>query len=232
MARIVLYTLILIASGFAVMCTGANLMIDKPRIWPLAVQLKQTETMNFRTTLKGKSDAPEKVILERMNADGTVMKVLGPMEASDPGLVGRELKGVFTVEAKDEGDLLFRVTAVVGGKTLHSPVASLMVTRFPLQDREGLERADDPVDDPSGTGKALPDTIMVAFNEDVAPDVIQKRIDEAGCKVMRYLSPQRRTFVIWIPKPWTSEHLAETIKTFQGFAEVKYAEPNGVMTTQ
>jgi len=209
--------------------------IEEPQLLPLGsvpdgVAVSVPTEVTFTTTVTGSGILPSQVILERVDAGGSVIDVLGQLvdDETNGDLAAGDLvySGTYTIDEDTEGAAYFKAEATFPGiGTISSEIYQLVVTHFPT-DIQPLDETKVVVDPNTGE-EILSNEVLVSFVGNPTPDTIEAIIASIGGSIVGTI-PGLGIYQVAIPDTGDANGVQAAITALLGHPEVEFAEANGI----
>jgi subtilisin family serine protease len=209
--------------------------IELPELLPLGsepdgVPISVSTKVTFTTTVVGPEMIPSQVILERVDAAGNFLAVLGQLVDDGTGddLTAGDFvySGAYNINESIEGIIYFKAEATSPGiGTFFSEIYSLPVTRFPTEIRP-FDETKIVVDLITGA-EILSNEVLVSFVEGTDPDTIEDIVNSIGGNIVGTI-PWIGIYQIAIPDTGNANGVRVAINALLSHMEVESAEPNGI----
>ena len=209
--------------------------IEEPQLLPLGsvpdgVNTSVPTEVTFTTMITDSEVLPSQVILERLDAEGNVIDVLGQLvdDETNGDLAAGDLvySGTFMVNEDTEGAAYIKAEATFPGiGTVSSQIYPLVVTRFPIE----LKPSDmsKVVLDPNTGEEFLSNEVLVTFVEGTIPDTIEAIITSINGTIVGTI-PGLGIYQVKIPDTGDETGVNNAINVLSIHPEVVSAEANGI----
>lgn len=210
--------------------TGPAPRLSVPSIEPKGINPgEKPVAVQFQVEYQGERDRPEFVTLEQIDEKGNIVKRIGSLrddgKNSDQVQGDGRYSGAFPMMSRELGELLFRGSVRVGGRSEVSKVGTLIVTKFPI----GLARSNPKavVEDAKTGEKLYADEVLVGFVKSTSAENIERILTAERMKVVGTIL-ELGAYQVRIPGDGTAAGVHAAVQALQMYKEVEYAEPNMV----
>ncbi len=207
---------------------------DMPIFWALgsepdSIPISNTTDVLFTTMQTGTEDKANKIIIEELNASGSVIRIIGNL--NDNGINGDLAEndyvysGTFKIGSLKEGNLFFRakVDFLNISESIYTEKYKFGVTRFPI----GLYSSDmsKVITNPKTGEKMISNEVIVGFIDSVSPDAIENIINAVDSEIIGIIF-SLNIYQIKIFDTGDATGVNKIINKLLNYSEVEYAEPN------